>query len=254
MPALFIGHGSPMNAIEDNAFRHRWQALGRELPRPRAIVCVSAHWETRGVYVSGTTRPETIHDFYGFPKALFDVRYPASGDPQLARHVADLLAPQHVHIDTGRGLDHGAWSVLVALYPQANIPVIQLSLDLRQPPAFHYELGRRLASLRDGGVLVLGSGNVVHNLYVFDFHNLEPYGWALECDATFRARAEARDHAALIDYAQTFGDSARLAVPTPEHYLPMLYPLALQEPGEPLRLFNTTVQSSLGMSSFVIGG
>ncbi|WP_028007157.1 4,5-DOPA dioxygenase extradiol [Solimonas flava] len=254
MPALFIGHGSPMNAIEDNAFRRRWQALGRELPKPRAILCISAHWETRGIYLGATAMPETIHDFYGFPKALFDVRYPAPGSPSLAQRVADLLQAQHtVHLDPGRGLDHGAWSVLLALCPRADVPVVQLSLDMRQPAAFHYGLGRALAPLRDEGVLVLGSGNAVHNLYVFDFHQPQPYGWALECDARWRRSLEAGDHAALIDYALNFGDNARLAVPTAEHYFPLLYPLALQQPGEALRLFNTAVLSSLSMSSFVIG-
>jgi 4,5-DOPA dioxygenase extradiol len=253
LPAVFVGHGSPMNAIEDTAFRRQWQTLGRELPRPRAIVCISAHWETHGVCVGGAPMPETIHDFYGFPKALFDVRYPAPGSPPLAQRVADLLVSQPVQIDGARGLDHGAWSVLIAMYPRADVPVVPLSLDMRLPPSAHYAIGRRLAALRDEGVLVIGSGNVVHNLFVFDFHQLQPYGWALECDAQFRHCLQAGDHAALIDYTKTFRDSARLAVPTPEHYLPMLYVLALQQAGEALRLFNVEVQSSIGMTSFVVG-
>ncbi|HEY7873156.1 MAG TPA: 4,5-DOPA dioxygenase extradiol, partial [Rudaea sp.] len=178
MPALFVGHGSPMNALEDNAFTRGWQDAARRISRPRAIVCISAHWETRGVYAGATPTPETIHDFYGFPKALFDVRYPAPGDPALALQIAQTVKSAKIHIDPGRGIDHGVWSVLRIMYPQADIPVLQLSLDTTQPGAFHHALGRDLAPLRDDGVLVMGSGNIVHNLRLFDFHATRPADWA----------------------------------------------------------------------------
>ena len=169
MPVLFVGHGSPMNAIEDNAWRRGWAAAAEQLPRPKAILCISAHWETRGLAVSASPAPETIHDFFGFPKALFDVRYPAPGSPELAARTGDLLAPLPVYLDQERGLDHGAWSVLVALYPQADVPVVQLSLDRDRTPREHYALARALAPLRDEGVLIIGSGDIVHNLRAIDF-------------------------------------------------------------------------------------
>ncbi len=257
MPALFLGHGSPMNAVEDNRFSREWARLGALLPRPRAILCVSAHWETRGVYVSATERPETIHDFYGFPKVLFDVRYPAPGSPALARRVAALIgaapgAPR-VHLDPGRGLDHGAWSVLRVLYPQADIPVVQLSLDSAQPGPWHYALARQLAPLRDEGVLLLGSGDIIHNLRLFSFHDSSAPDWALRFHALSRRLIEIGDHATLADYPRLGGD-AHLAIPTPEHYLPLLYVLALQRPGEQPAFFNDAVFSALSMTSFVLGG
>lgn len=252
MPVLFIGHGNPMNAIEPNALHRSWQALGKALPRPRAILCVSAHWETRGVWVTAAERPATLHDFYGFPKALFDVQYPAPGDPSLARRIAALLAEHDARLDAERGLDHGAWSVLAAMYPEADLPVVQLSLDTREPAAFHYRIAKKLAPLRDDGVLVVGSGNIVHNLSLFDFHDPAPADWALRFDLMVRQRLAARDHAALIDYA-ALGPDARRAIPTPEHYLPLLYALALQGADEPLRIFNETVMSTLSMTSLLIG-
>ena len=252
MPALFVGHGSPMNALEDNAYTRGWQDAARRIPQPRAIVCVSAHWETRGTYVSGTPTPETIHDFYGFPKALFDVRYPAPGDPALAEQIGQMVKNANVHIDTEWGLDHGAWSVLRIMYPQADIPVLQLSLDTTQPGNFHYTLGKELAPLRDDGVLILGSGNIVHNLRLFDFHATRPADWAARADAAIRARIESRDHASLIDWNRLGADVA-LGIPTPEHYLPLLYVLALRGADEPIRLFNTEVISAISMTCAQIG-
>jgi len=253
MPALFVGHGSPMNAIERNDFYRGWLELGRRLPKPKAVLCISAHWETRGVYVTATEMPETIHDFYGFPKALFDVQYPAPGDPGLAHRVTGLISSLKVRLDPGRGLDHGAWSVLVAMYPAADIPVVQLSLDTSQPGSWHYGLARELAPLRDAGVLILGSGNMVHNLGLFNFRDSQPLPWAVECDTELRRRILAREHESLVDY-DTLGPNARLAVPTPEHYLPLLYPLALQQQAEPTSFFNDRVVSSISMTSVLIGG
>ena len=252
MPALFVGHGSPMNALEDNAYTRGWQDAARRIPQPRAIVCVSAHWETRGTYVSGTPTPETIHDFYGFPKALFDVRYPAPGDPALAEQIGQMVKNANVHIDTEWGLDHGAWSVLRIMYPQADIPVLQLSLDTTQPGNFHYTLGKELAPLRDDGVLILGSGNIVHNLRLFDFHATRPADWAARANAAIRARIESRDHTSLIDW-NGLGADVALGIPTPEHYLPLLYVLALRGADEPIRLFNTEVISAISMTCAQIG-
>ena len=253
MPALFVGHGNPMNAIRPNQFRVAWTEIGARLPRPKSILCVSAHWETRDAYVTATEMPETIHDFYGFPKALFDVRYPARGDPALARRAAALVASERVRLDPGRGLDHGAWSVLVAMYPAADVPVVQLSIDTSQPGRHHYALARQLAPLRDEGVLVLGSGNVVHNLRQVDFRDLTPLPWAERADAEIRGHVAAGRHEALMDYPGSSAD-ARLAVPTPEHYLPLLYAIALQQPGEPVEFFNDRVQCPNSMTSVMIGG
>jgi 4,5-DOPA dioxygenase extradiol len=256
LPVLFVGHGSPMNAIEDNVFSREWAALGRRLPRPRAILCVSAHWETRGVGVTAGEQPETIHDFYGFPKALFDVRYPAPGSPALARRVAELLgagpAPLRVHLEAQRGFDHGLWSVLRIIYPQADIPVVQLSMDHGRPGAFHLELGRRLAPLRREGVLILASGNIVHNLRLFSFHDPAPPAWALRFQALVNRLLEAGDDQALADYT-ALGTDASLAIPTPEHYLPLLYALGARDPAEPPQLFNDTVYSALSMTSVAYG-
>lgn len=252
MPALFIGHGSPMNALEDNAFTRGWQDAARRIPRPRAIVCISAHWETRGVYAGATPTPETIHDFYGFPKALFDVRYAAPGDPALAQQITQTVKSIKVHIDAGRGIDHGVWSVLRIMYPQADIPVLQLSLDSARPGDFHYALGKELAPLRDDGVLILGSGNMVHNLRLFDFHTTRPADWAARADAVMRTRIESGDHADLIDWDR-LGPDVALGIPTPEHYLPLLYVLALRGDGESVRLFNTTVISAISMTCVQVG-
>ena len=252
MPVLFVGHGNPMNAIRGNRYRAAWEDLGRRLPRPRAILCISAHWETRNSYVTATETPETIHDFYGFPKALFDVRYPAPGEPALAQRVAGLVTSERVRLDPGRGLDHGAWSILVAMYPDADVPVVQLSIDTSQPGQHHYALARQLAPLRDEGVLVIGSGNVVHNLRLFDFRDPTPREWALRADEEIRAHVAARDHDALVEYPAR--EDAHLPVPTPEHYLPLLYAIALQQDDETTRFFNAEVQGSISMTSVLIGG
>jgi len=252
MPALFVGHGNPMNAIEPNAFHRSWQELAQRLPRPTAIVCISAHWETRGIAVTASSRPETIHDFLGFPKELFDVQYPAPGAPHLARRVTELLAGTPVRQDKERGLDHGAWSVLIAMYPQADIPVVQLSLDTREQGLFHFEAGRKLAALRDEGVLILGSGNIVHNLRLFQFHAAAPLDWAVQFDDEIRTRLAAHEHGALTAYP-LLGENARLAIPTPEHFLPLLYVIAVQDDNEPLSFFNRVVMSSISMTSVIVG-
>ena len=257
MPALFIGHGSPMNAIEDNAWSRAWRALGERLPRPRAILCISAHWETPGPWLTGSAAPPTIHDFGGFPQALFDVRYPAPGDPALAQRVVELLgeaASARIHPE--RGLDHGAWGVLRPMYPDADIPVVQLGIDSRQPGAWHVALAQRLAPLRDEDVLVVASGDIVHNLRLFDWHDTTPLPWALR----FRDRVNALiregnlhggNLAALADWPALGEDAAR-SIPTPEHYLPLLYALALARSGDTLEFFNDDVIGSLSMTSLLI--
>ena len=226
-PALFLGHGSPMHAIEPSRYTAAWQQLGRELPRPRVILAVSAHWYGRGTAVTAQARPRTIHDFHGFPPALYAIQYPAAGEPQLAARVAQLLEPTAVRLDEKWGLDHGSWSVLRYLYPDADIPVIQLSLDASLSGPQHYALAQRLAPLRDEGVLVLGSGNVVHNLrkLQFDPDTAAP-PWAVSFNAAVRAGVQAGNHAALAAY-ESLDSGAALSVPTPEHYLPLLYVLAL---------------------------
>ncbi|HTJ26847.1 MAG TPA: 4,5-DOPA dioxygenase extradiol [Candidatus Limnocylindria bacterium] len=226
MPAIFFGHGSPMNAIARNPYTEAWAALGAALPRPRAILAVSAHWYVPGTAVTATSQPRTIHDFGGFPRDLYAVQYPAPGDAELARRVEELLAPTPVARDLRWGLDHGTWSVLCHVYPSAEIPVVQLSIDETQPPAFHYELGRRLGPLRDERVLIVGSGNLVHNLhsYAWGKHPVEPFDWATRFERRARRCVVAGDDAPLIDY-EAFGRDALLSVPTPEHYLPLLYVL-----------------------------
>jgi 4,5-DOPA dioxygenase extradiol len=242
-----------MNAIEDSAFRSTWAELGRRLPRPDAILCVSAHWETAGVFLTEAAAPPTIHDFYGFPDELFAVRYPAPGAPALARRVAGLLGRFGAGLDPERGLDHGCWSVLVAMYPEADVPVVELSLDSRQPGAFHLGLAKELRPLRDSGVLILGSGNLVHNLRLADFGLDTGYDWAVRFDALVRARIESGDHEELAAY-RALGPDARLAIPTPEHYLPLLYALGVKHAGEEVAILNAaTVLGSISMTSVVIG-
>ena len=253
LPALFLGHGSPMNAIEDGPFRRAWAELGRSLPKPEAVLCVSAHWETRGVAVTGSAAPPTIHDFYGFPDELFAVRYPAPGHPALARRVASMLRAEGASVDPERGLDHGCWSVLLAMYPEADVPVVQLSLDSRRPGSFHLALGRQLAALRDSGVLILGSGNVVHNLRVADWSMAEGYDWAIRFDAEVRSRIAAGDDESLADH-RALGPDAALAVPTPEHYLPLLYALGARRTSDEVRFLNAaTTLGSISMTSVVVG-
>ena len=233
MPAVFLGHGNPMNALSENAYTQAWRALGAALPRPQAILAVSAHWYLPGTHVTAMERPRTIHDFGGFPAELFRVQYPAPGDPALAARVQSLLAPLPVGLDLAWGLDHGTWSVLAHLYPDADVPVVQLSLDETKPAAFHYELGRRLRPLRDEGVLVVGSGNLVHNLHAYAWgrHPVEPFDWATRFEEQARRALVSGDHAPLLAY-EALGRDALLAVPTPEHYLPLLYVIGLREERE----------------------
>lgn len=261
LPVLFVGHGSPMNAIEDNEFSAAWRQLGQTLPRPAAILCVSAHWETWGTLVTAMGHPRTIHDFGGFPRALFAVEYPAPGSPQLAQAAQEMLQPVKVGFDADWGLDHGAWSVLRQMYPAADVPIVQLSLDYTQPARSHYEVGRRLAPLRRKGILIVGSGNMVHNLRrvmirsgnFSDFNQPFGFDWAIEANELFKKHINEGNHGPLLEY-QTLGPAVQLAVPTPEHYLPMLYALALQEPHDSLTYFNDKpLAGSLTMTSFVIG-
>jgi len=254
MPALFVGHGSPLNAIEDNAFSRTWREIGERIPRPSAILCVSAHWETRDVHVTAGRAPATIHDFYGFPRALYDIQYPAPGAPELASRVVRLVHGAQVRPDHARGLDHGSWAVLRLMYPRADIPVLQLSLDTGQPAAFHYLLGQELAPLRDEGVLIVGSGNVVHNLAVMDRGGRGAgYDWAIEFNDVLRERIARREHDALIDYRELHPASTA-AIPTPEHYLPLLYSLAVRDEAEPIAFFNDQVAlGSISMLSVWIG-
>lgn len=235
MPAVFFGHGNPLNALADNDYTRAWRALGAELPRPRAVLCVSAHWYLPGTRVTAGAAPPTIHDFGGFPRELYEVAYPAPGEPALGERVRALLAPLPVAADPEWGLDHGTWSVLCHVYPGADVPVVQLSLDESQPAAHHYALGARLRPLRDEGILVVGSGNLVHNLHTYAWgrHPVEPFDWALRFEAEARRLLEAREHGPLIDY-ESLGRDALLAVPTPDHYLPLLYVMALQDEGEPV--------------------
>ena len=238
MPALFLGHGSPMNVLEDNPYTRAWQHLGATLPRPRAILAVSAHWYTRGTAVTAMNNPRTIHDFGGFPQALFDVRYPAPGSPELAQEIIDLLAPLDVHADLEWGFDHGSWGVLAKMYPAADIPVVQLSIDATQPAEWHYQLGRKLASLRDEGVMIVASGNVVHNLRMLRWQGAATtYPWAESFNEFVRENLSfagaAADHP-LVNYLQHEG--AELSNPTPEHYLPLLYILGARAEDEQISI------------------
>jgi 4,5-DOPA dioxygenase extradiol len=235
MPAVFFGHGNPMNALLSNAYTEAWAAIGKSMPRPKAVLAVSAHWYVPASAVTANAAPRTIHDFGGFPPALHQVEYPAPGDPALAARVQQLLAPLPVQADQSWGLDHGTWSVLCHVFPQADIPVVQLSIDETQPPQFHYDLGQRLAPLRDEGVLIIGSGNIVHNLhsYAWGKHEVKPYDWAVRFDTQVRELLRAGDVAPLVAY-ESLGRDALLAAPTPEHYLPLLYVIALRRPGEPV--------------------
>lgn len=233
MPAFFLGHGNPMHAIGDNQWTQGWAAIGRSIPRPRAILSVSAHWYPPATLVTASEHPRTIHDFGGFPQELFAVQYPAPGDPALARRVQQLLHPIDAGLDEEWGLDHGTWSVLCHVFPEADVPVIQLSIDETQPAHIHYEIGQRLAPLREEGVLVIGSGNLVHNLHAYGWGRrvVEPYDWAVRFEQRARELMRARDHGPLIAY-ESLGRDALLSVPTPDHYLPLLYVLGVQQSGE----------------------
>ena len=255
MPVLFMGHGSPMNAIEENEFVQGFRAIGREIPKPKAILCVSAHWETKGTFVTAMEKPATIHDFGGFPKALFEVQYPAPGSPELARETKALITRTEVGLDEQWGLDHGAWSVVKHLYPEADVPVIQMSLDYYQTPQYHYELARELKSLRDKGVLIIGSGNMVHNLRLVEWSRLNEsyaYDWALEASAKMKQFILDDNHQPLIDYSKQ-GKAFQLSIPSPEHYLPLLYALALKDKNEKVTLYNDKpLAGSLTMTSLKI--
>jgi len=233
MPTVFFGHGNPMNALSKNVFTEGWASIGRSLPRPTAVLAVSAHWYIPACAVTVSPAPRTIHDFGGFPRELYQVKYPAPGSPELARRVRDLLAPVSVELDESWGLDHGTWAVLTHVFPMADIPVVQLSIDQRQPPSFHYEMGKRLVPLREEGVLVIGSGNIVHNLHAYAWgkREVQPFDWAVRFEKHAQELLLKGDDAQLIAY-ESFGSDAMLSVPTPDHYLPLLYLLGLREKKE----------------------
>jgi 4,5-DOPA dioxygenase extradiol len=256
LPAIFFGHGNPMNALMKNAYTDGWRRIGEETGRPRAILSISAHWfvPTTGVTVS--TAPRTIHDFGGFPRELYQVQYPAPGDPQLARRVQTLLAPLPVTLDTSWGLDHGTWSVLKHVYPAADIPIVQLSVDETRPPSFHYDIGRRLAPLRAEGVLIVGSGNLVHNLHAYAWgrHMPDPYDWAVRFETEARGLLLAGDHKPLVDY-ESLGHEALLSIPTPDHYLPLLYVIGSRQQNDPITFPVEGVDGgSISMLTVRVGG
>ena len=256
MPVLFLGHGSPMNAIEENEFVQGWREIGKTLPKPNAVLCVSAHWETKGTFVTAMEKPKTIHDFGGFPKELYEVQYPAPGSPELAKETKSIIKKTEIGLDDKWGIDHGAWSVIKHLYPDADVPVIELSLDYSQSPQYHYELAKELAPLRNKGVLIIGSGNMVHNLRMVDWRRLNEvnygYDWASEASEKMKKFILSGDYKPLIKY-QSQGKEFDLAVPTPEHFLPLLYTLALKEESEDVTLFNDkAVGGSLTMTSVKI--
>jgi 4,5-DOPA dioxygenase extradiol len=236
MPAIFFGHGNPMNALSKNVYTEGWASVGKSIPRPKAVLAVSAHWYIPACAVTASLTPRTIHDFGGFPKELYQVEYPAPGSPDLALRVKDLLAPVIVELDESRGLDHGIWAVLTHVFPGADIPIVQLSIDKTQPPLFHYEIGEQLSSLREEGVLVIGSGNIVHNLSAYAWGNpgVHPFDWALRFEKNVRELLLKSDDAQLVAY-EGLGPDAMLSVPTPDHYLPLLYVLGLRKKNEEIR-------------------
>ncbi len=257
MPVLFVGHGSPMNGIEDTEFSRRWTKMAKEIPTPKAVLVVSAHWFTRGTKITAMDFPKTIHDFGGFPKELFDVQYPAPGHPVLAKETAELLHSARVELDHDWGLDHGTWTIVRHMYPDAKIPVLQLSIDYSKGPQYHYELAKELYQLRRKGVLIMGSGNMVHNLGLaaWDRLNEEQYGfdWALQMNEKFKQLIADGDHWPLINY-QALGREAMMAIPTPEHYLPLMYTLGLKSSRDAVSFFNDkTVAGSLTMTSVKLG-
>ena len=257
MPALFVGHGSPMYAIEENEFVRAWRVLGAELPKPKAILVVSAHWETLGTQVTAMQQPKTIHDFGGFPQALFDVQYPATGSPELANETIRTVKSSPVTADDRWGIDHGAWSVLRHIYPHANIPIVQMSLDIHKSPQQHFDLAKELAAFRDKRILIIGSGNMVHNLrqVAWDIADDVEYGhdWALEANILLKKLILENDYKSLINY-QSLGRAVQMAAPTPDHFLPLLYALALKQKDEEITFFNDkAVMGSLTMTSVKIG-
>jgi len=257
-PVLFIGHGTPMNAIEDNRFSREWGTLAKSIPKPKAVLCISAHWETQDTFVTAMPAPRTIHDFGGFPDELYQVSYRAPGSKWLAQETKNCISSVSVGFDLEWGLDHGCWSVLKNMYPKADVPIVELSMDFTQPAQFHYNLGKELLPLREMGVLIIGSGNMVHNLRKVsvrgeDFNEPSGYDWAIEANDLFKKLIVENDHEKLIDYP-LLGEPAQMAIPTPDHYLPMLYALSLQKPGETVSFFNDeAVAGSLTMTSFTIG-
>jgi 4,5-DOPA dioxygenase extradiol len=234
-PAIFFGHGNPMNALLNNPYTEAWRRMGQATPKPKAILSISAHWFVPETGVTVTTAPRTIHDFGGFPRELYQIQYPAPGDPALARRVQQMLAPLPVRLDESWGLDHGTWSVLRHVYPEADVPVVQLSIDESQPTSFHFEIGKRIAPLRAEGVLIVGSGNLVHNLhtYAWGHHMPDPFDWAVRFEEMARQMLLAGEYKPLIDY-EALGRDAMLSIPTPDHYLPLLYVIATRQQGEPL--------------------
>ena len=255
VPAVFFGHGNPMNALGSNAYTEAWRQMGAEIPRPKAILSISAHWYVPGTGVTVATAPRTIHDFGGFPAELYQVRYPAPGDPELAKRVQQILAPLDVQLDSSWGLDHGTWSVLRHVYPAADIPVVQISIDESKPASFHFEIGRKLALLREEGVLIAGSGNLVHNLHTYAWgrHPRDPYDWAVRFEDAARQMILAGDHKPLISY-ETLGPDAALSIPTPDHYLPLLYVLATAQANDAVHFPVEGVDGgSISMLSMQIG-
>jgi 4,5-DOPA dioxygenase extradiol len=257
LPTLFIGHGSPMNGIENNEFSQTWKNFGKEIPKPKAVLVISAHWLTNGTKITAMENPKTIHDFGGFPQALFDVQYPAKGDPKLAIETSKLITSTQVELDHEWGLDHGTWTVVKHMYPDADIPVLQLSIDFNKPAQYHYDLAKQLASLRKKGVLLIGSGNMVHNLRMIAWDKLNEsnygYDWAIEMNSIFKDKIQSGDVKSLIAY-EKLGTAAQLAIPTPDHYFPLFYNLGLQDENDAIRFFNDkSVGGSLTMTSVKIG-
>lgn len=257
MPVLFIGHGSPMNGIEDNQFSRRWTQMAKEIPTPKAVLVVSAHWFTKGTKITAMDFPKTIHDFGGFPQELFDTQYPTPGNPALALETKELLHSANVELDHDWGLDHGTWTVVRHMYPKADIPVLQLSIDYTKPPQYHYDLAKELYALRQKGVLIIGSGNMVHNLRMIAWDKMhEPeygYDWAKTMNEKFKSLIQDGDHKPLINYS-SLGKEALLAIPTPDHYVPLLYTLGLKGSKDNVSFFNDkAVGGSLTMTSVKLG-
>jgi len=253
MPVLFVGHGSPMNAIEENEFARAWRDIGKQLPRPKAILAVSAHWETMGTRVTAMEKPRTIHDFGGFPRELFDVSYPAPGSPELVQTIRKVIKKTEIQPDMTWGLDHGTWSVLTRMFPLADVPVVQFSLDRSKNPRQHYELGQQLKELREEGVLIVSSGNIVHNLRMVVWDDQLKFDWAEDFDASVKSWILEDGHDPLIEY-QKHGRAAELAINSAEHYLPLLYTLGLNDLGEPVNFFAEKVtMGSISMRSIKLG-
>ncbi len=256
MPVLFLGHGSPMNAIEENEFVRGFREIALTIPKPRAILVISAHWETRGTQVTAMENPRTIHDFGGFPKELFDVQYPAPGSPELAKETKNMISKTEIQLDEKWGLDHGSWSVIKHLYPNADVPVVQMSLDYTQAPQYHYDLAQQLSDFRNKGILIIGSGNMVHNLGLVAWQRLNEsfaFDWALEADSKMKEYIQNDNHKPLLEYSKQ-GSAFKLAVPSPEHYMPLLYTLALKEKTDTIQLFNDKpIAGALTMTSVKIG-